>query len=390
MKQVNEAIAELLLRHNCVIIPNFGGFIANVLNAQIDLNQGKIEAPKKALTFNTNLINNDGLLANYIAEKNQLSFEDARAGIKKEVSSWNTRLKQGERVEIERVGFLYFDKEQNLNFEQDRFFNLLLSSYGLSDVNFVQQEKVETPKVVTAKQESFEEDTPILEIGNIKSIKRQEDTAEQTRIEPIKKKRAIWKYAAAAAFLPIAFYSYWLPMETEVLQSGIVLKTDFNPFAKKTGLQKYNPDHSPNIESNKIEDVKSVYTIMDELPEGVDSYTFSLDDYTHYTVFKKSEGETAQNTSEVTAEVTTPEVEQPKSEVKESFKKHLIAGCFSEEENAHSLIKTLKNEGLNAFVLDFHKGLYRVSAAQSNSRMEILKNKKKLKQSGINTWLLNL
>lgn len=390
MKQVNEAIAELLLRHNCVIIPNFGGFIANVLNAQIDLNQGKIEAPKKALTFNTNLINNDGLLANYIAEKNQLSFEDASTGIKQEVSSWNSRLKQGERVEIERVGFLYFDKEQNLNFEQDRFFNLLLSSYGLSDVNFVQQEKVETPKVVTAKQESIKEDTPILEIGNIKNIKRQEETTEQTRIEPIKKKRAFWKYAAAAAFLPIAFYSYWLPMKTEVLQSGIVLKTDFNPFAKKTGLQKYNPDLSPKIESNKIEDVKSVYTIMDELPEGVDSYTFSLDEYTHYTVYKKEETKSTQKNVEALEDLTTLAVERPELGGNKSFKKHLIAGCFSEEDNAHSLIRTLKEEGLNAFVLDVHKGLYRVSAVQSNSRKEIIKNKKKLKQSGINTWLLNL
>lgn len=382
MKQVNEAIAELLLRHNCVIIPNFGGFIANVLNAQIDLNQGRIEAPKKALTFNTNLINNDGLLANHLAHKNQLSFEQASTTIQEEVVTWKQQLKQGERVEIERVGFLYFDKEQNLNFEQDRCFNLLMSSYGLSDVNFVQHAKEEkAAPVITAQQqtqEETEEKTPIIAIGKAEEIK---PAAVQETQEPVRRKKTFWKYAAAAAFIPIAFYSYWIPTQTDVLQSGVVLKGDFNPFIQPE-VKQYDPANTPVLEVEPIEEEKSLEQIMDELPEGVQTYTFPVDDYFYLTVRKDTPEQEVIETESIPAAET--------ENVKKSFSRHLIAGCFTEKENAESLVNTLKADGLNAYVLDYHKGLYRVTAAQSNSRKEALSLKKKLQGSGVITWLLHL
>ncbi|SFT85270.1 Sporulation related domain-containing protein [Lishizhenia tianjinensis] len=387
MKQVNEAIAELLLRHNCVIIPNFGGFIANVLNAQIDLNQGRIEAPKKALTFNTNLINNDGLLANYMANKNQWSFEQASTTIQEEVVTWKQQLKQGERVEIERVGFLYFDKEQNLNFEQDRFFNLLLSSYGLSDVNFVQPAKEEktAPALTAVKaiEEEKEEKTPIISIGKAEEIRT---VAEQEVEQPTKRKRAFWKYAAAAAFIPVAFYSYWIPTQTDVLQSGVVLKGDFNPFVQPE-LKQYDPANSPVLEVERLAPEKSLEEIMNELPEGVETYTFPVDDYFYLTV-KKESTETIPTQVEKVEEVSTPVAKE--ESVATTYSRHLIAGCFTEKENAESLVNALKNDGLNAFVLDYHKGLYRVSAAQSNDREEALALKKKLQGSGVITWLLHL
>lgn len=383
MKQVNEAIAELLLRHNCVIIPNFGGFIANVLNAQIDLNQGRIEAPKKALTFNTNLINNDGLLANYLSNKNQWSFEQASTAVQSEVTSWNQQLKQGKRVEIERVGFLYFDKEQNLNFEQDRFFNLLLSSYGLSDVNFVQPAKEEKlkPVIATVQQEEKTE-APIIAIGKAEEIQQ---VTEEEQVEPTRRKRAIWKYAAAAAVIPLAFYSFWIPTQTDVLESGVVLSGDFNPFVKAPEKQ-YDPAKTPVVEFEKVEEEKSLEEIMAALPEGVNTYTFPVDDFFYLTV-RKEEEKPAVKEEAVTPTETVAEVKQ-KAEL--NYSRHLIAGCFAERENAESLVNALKAEGLNAYVLDFHKGLYRVTAAQSNTKEEALNLKEKLKQSGIITWLLHL
>jgi hypothetical protein len=57
-----EVICQLILRHNCVVLPNFGGFVAKTVSAQIDFEKGIFQAPYKQLLFNRNLINDDGLV----------------------------------------------------------------------------------------------------------------------------------------------------------------------------------------------------------------------------------------------------------------------------------------------------------------------------------------
>jgi len=52
---INKSIRELLLRHSCVVIPGFGGFVASIAEAQLDLKKGIITPPRKAILFNKNL-----------------------------------------------------------------------------------------------------------------------------------------------------------------------------------------------------------------------------------------------------------------------------------------------------------------------------------------------
>ena len=60
---IEKLIGDLLLRHNCVVVPSFGGFVAKQVSAVIDYKTGVMHPPKKSLLFNKQLINNDGLLA---------------------------------------------------------------------------------------------------------------------------------------------------------------------------------------------------------------------------------------------------------------------------------------------------------------------------------------
>ena len=41
------------------------------------MRKGKIEPPKKIISFNRLINQNDGLLANYISEKHSISYEEA-------------------------------------------------------------------------------------------------------------------------------------------------------------------------------------------------------------------------------------------------------------------------------------------------------------------------
>ena len=67
-------ISDLLYRYDCVIVPDFGGFVANRIGAKVNNFTHTFSPPSKQLTFNSLLKHNDGLLANYIASSENISF----------------------------------------------------------------------------------------------------------------------------------------------------------------------------------------------------------------------------------------------------------------------------------------------------------------------------
>ena len=90
---IEDYIKDLLYRYDCVIIPNFGGFVTNKISAQIHKDSNTFHPPTKQIGFNVNLIHNDGLLANYIASSENISFDQATSKIKVTVSQWNKLIK---------------------------------------------------------------------------------------------------------------------------------------------------------------------------------------------------------------------------------------------------------------------------------------------------------
>ena len=129
-------INDLLYRYDCVIVPNFGGFVTNTIGAKVNEISHTFYPPTKQITFNAHLKHNDGLLANYIAKAEGISFEKANESILKIVNSWNLQLKSNV-VFIENVGRISLNKEHQLIFEPLNSVNYLTSSFGLSTYNSV-------------------------------------------------------------------------------------------------------------------------------------------------------------------------------------------------------------------------------------------------------------
>ncbi|TVZ56166.1 sporulation related protein [Lutibacter sp. Hel_I_33_5] len=127
-------INDLLYRHECVIIPNFGGFVTNKISAQLHKNKQQFYPPTKQISFNSHLKHNDGLLANYIAEVENISFDDALNSISKTITSWEQKL-VSETVEIDSVGTLSLNDKKQLIFEPNTTINYLTDSFGLAAVN---------------------------------------------------------------------------------------------------------------------------------------------------------------------------------------------------------------------------------------------------------------
>lgn len=124
-------ISDLLYRYECVIVPNFGGFVTNEISAKVSHLTHTFYAPSKQLTFNAHLQNNDGLLVNYVASVENISYSKALEIIEQEISSWKSSIAH-EEFEIENIGSFHLSTEGKYIFEPNNSINYLTSSFGLS------------------------------------------------------------------------------------------------------------------------------------------------------------------------------------------------------------------------------------------------------------------
>lgn len=393
MIKVDEIIGSLLLRHNCVIIPGFGGFVAKQASAQIDYKSGVISPPRKSLLFNRQLISNDGLLVSEFALRNQVAYDEALDNVKQMIGNWNAELSSGNRVSIDKVGFLFFDQERNICFEQDREFNLLLSSYGLGSVHFLTEADVAIVqhKIEVMEQSVIAAEKPVIvvETAEIKPVIAEQSTPvspthptqqEEKHITVVLKKSNFWKYAAAACAIPVIFYSLWIPMKTDVLESKMISFQDFNPFHKQEQAV-YTQQSVEKKITKKSELQQSLEAQLEAVESNEDTYSYNLTNETYVLVNIEKEQE-----PEAT-ETTVPPSTKTTSTSSEGSMSYIV-GCFSDEMNAQKLVNELKTKGFKASIKDRKAGLSRVSIGSANSQEELNQLVSKSNALGFNGWVL--
>ena len=153
--KLSNYISDLLYRYECVIVPDFGGFVTNNRSAKIEQVNQTLQPPYKQITFNSHLKNNDGLLANHIASSEKIPYECALNFIQFEIESWNKKL-INENLDLDSIGSFSLN-DKNLLFEPQQKINYLTSSFGLSNV-VGNEIKRETSKKLVPK---VEEKAPI-------------------------------------------------------------------------------------------------------------------------------------------------------------------------------------------------------------------------------------
>ncbi|MFN3875039.1 MAG: SPOR domain-containing protein [Flavobacteriales bacterium] len=128
---IERDLHDLLHCHDCVIVPQWGGFLAHYRPARLDDARKLIHPPGKDISFNRHLVRNDGLLADHVAKREGIAFDQASALIDQEVSGWRQALNRHGRLELERIGIFYRDAEHNLQFDPDRRASFLKEAFGL-------------------------------------------------------------------------------------------------------------------------------------------------------------------------------------------------------------------------------------------------------------------
>lgn len=151
-------ISQLLYRYQCVAVPGFGAFLTEIQSARLNESAIAFYPPRKLVSFNFHLKNNDGLLANHISQYEKISYEEAIKNIEAAVAGWKFALQQGQAILLKNIGQLSLNSEQNLVFEPSDNLNYLTDSFGLS--TFVSP-KIQR-EVYKEEVEALEEKAPIL------------------------------------------------------------------------------------------------------------------------------------------------------------------------------------------------------------------------------------
>lgn len=129
---LDQYISDLLYRYECLILPDFGAFLTQYHPAQVHHTTNAFYPPKKQLSFNSQLIENDGLLANYIAKAADVSYEEANQRIASYVRFLFDRLHNKESITLEHIGSFKTGEEHQVLFEPSYHHNYLPEAFGLA------------------------------------------------------------------------------------------------------------------------------------------------------------------------------------------------------------------------------------------------------------------
>lgn len=137
MDFINFHIAYLLTKHECVIIPDFGAFVVSKVQDDRSKRRGFISPPvKNFLTFNPEIIQDDGLLVHSIAKEKNVDYAEALRLVYEYVDSLVDSLMKGQTVQFPWIGKIQLSDDRKILFTPAKNLSCNASNCGLANLNF--------------------------------------------------------------------------------------------------------------------------------------------------------------------------------------------------------------------------------------------------------------
>jgi len=314
-------IYQLVCDNDCVIIPDFGGFVTNRFSADVDFSKQEFYPPSRKVAFNENLSLSDGMLINYISRTENVSWYEAERMVKLFVDDINEKLSNGKNLTFEGLGS--FSKHTGNLIFVPSYANLLDESFGLTSFNF--------PMLPSDSK-------PFVKSAIIKGIPDKKG-------KKLHKGRAIaWSLTSAAVvggMICMSLYMGWFDRifgsdnDTNTMLSGFGVGVANTPEI----VVDDQSDLGENEQDVNILDIQEPTYEDTEIKEDSDIYAESV----------------ADNTNVVESTNTV----EPGKNI--DFSVYIIAGCFANYSNAENVYNDLVSKGLSPQILPLHKGLHRVS-----------------------------
>ena len=395
-------VVQLLVENECVVIPDFGGFISNYKPASLDQAVGNISPPARSIIFNPLLKHNDGLLITKFQQQNALSYLNASLELAKGIDAWKIIIASGKQIELPSLGTLEKKKGESIVFSPFKTGFSDKSAFGLKPV-----------KALAAK-----------EVGIKSKIKSEIEERQNVPYYRSNLKKVMYSGVAAALLLSAIIWSVvhqdivtqksndlMSLMQRMVTDGDSSSEESIQPSGKneltkdesKTLNKSYYNTGIQDFNSIRLENTKDDSTVSTNIKEGEKltsdltpgaAATDNSGELTAKVIKKNSSRNEVTNDfgSEKDKTKTYLDDHRPKQKGNEEtiIKKYkIIAGCFSSIKNANNYVEELRNLGYSALLSgQSASGLNRVIYAQYDTKVQALKALAQIRLShNSNAWV---
>ena len=352
MTTVQNHIKELLFEQDCVVIPDFGGFLTNFDCAKINSSNRSIAPPQKWLAFNALLKNDDGLLSNYIAKEENISIAQANLKVKTFVEDTRRYLRFDKSYSMDGLGVFSQNDEDKIQFQPKPTNNFYSESFGMENIFLKKSESLQNELRVVLQPKAVSNAT----IQQVFIADDREPMAEVLEDDEA------YNYQRGR-------FSKVLPYVYGIVGSIVLFSAIYFLDNQKSNLSSLNPFQSQTIAQPIIKPVvKELIPILTEakVNNSVETKPFE----------------------EIKVQ---PTIEAKNTIIDSENRFFIITGSFGSKQNAKKLLNTLKNKGFdNAEILypKRNEKLIKVSAGgfknESDADQEAVKVAESINQA---TWI---
>lgn len=321
MTSVLDYTRKLLYEHDCVVLPDLGGFLAYFSHAFYSEQNELYHAPQKRVAFNEALKLDDGLLVHYLTINEQITRDEAQKRVRQFVDLIKNSIKEKGTYSLEGIGTLEINDEGKLQFEPTPITNFYAEGYGLKSLKVAM---IKAAVKVEASESATDWTTT-------------DRSAEELPLElPRRRRSRVAMYVGAVLLMGAALVGGLTQLPSESLKSSL------NPF-----------ELLPAVKGFLASDKKSNDVIEKKLPSVQQETTESKS-------VKIALAVKAEPVTEVKkVKLVAPRVKSEEKNLITSFKSDdnaiylVIAGGFSKLENARKLESKLQRNGYeNATILN--------------------------------------
>jgi nucleoid DNA-binding protein len=307
-------IKELLFDHDCVVLPEFGGFITRYASAEIHPITHKFNPPARRVAFNEQLKLNDGLLISTLSVQEGIAKEEAARLVKEFADKIKFQMARYDQYVIKDIGRFFYNKENKLEFEPETKVNFLDESFGFTELFFKPIER--DLNVMSKSDPQLVDQRPAI----AKPKKNMSDTEDQTKKS---KSSLIYVVPMMLLLLGGAGIAYYMNSHGQSLSS-------LNPMSLFSGGEE------KQTESLRIEKPVVSEPVVEATPEAA---------------------AVPVSTEAVTISERTGRY-------------YVVAGCFGSKENAFKLKDKAIENGAAVSIIEPYKGkpLYTVSGADFDNK----------------------
>lgn len=348
-----KGIKNQLFSHNYLVLPEFGGFILKSSPSHFSNSGNLLLPPCKTLSFNSQLKQNDGILATWLQQNLNCTSSEALSNLIDFSEYCKSVLASRRRLTLDGLGFFYLDFENNTCFEPQLDTNFLIDSFGLTPISLIEIANEESHK--SKKESEF--------------VNRVLNDSINNNDVVIKKKN--YRQLIVPSLILVTIFSLLALVITNTKITGnlksAVFGTSNNGIYTPFVYSKLNLAHMIMENTEYITDANGIAGI--EIGNN-----------------KLLAVKVIDNLNNTPSDIITTAVVKCRKHSPNNFE--VVLGCFSIFENAQRMIEKLNAQHVNAFISDKNeKGMFMVCNGDFETKEQAVENLNSIKEKCPNAWV---